>query len=106
MLEKKSVNLKYCAEVRDQSVTAGGLAEVKKVERVGLRKEVFTVQQACEMLDRLPSPWILMKAMILLLISSHLIHSSAEENEIKGKRNVMRRIHKAEGDEIKIKQSR
>lgn len=56
MLKKKSVNLKYCAEVRDQSVTAGGLAEVKKVERVGLRKEVFTVQQACEMLDWLPSP--------------------------------------------------
>lgn len=56
VLKKKSVNLKYCAEVRDQSVTAGGLAEVKKVERVGLRKEVFTVQQACEMLDWLPSP--------------------------------------------------
>ena len=41
--------------------------------------------------------------MILLLISSHLIHSGAEENEIKGKRNVIRRIHDAEGDWAKRK---
>lgn len=51
MLKKKSANLEYCAEVWDQSVNCWRLSGGVESRKSRIKEEVFTVQQACELLD-------------------------------------------------------
>lgn len=65
----------------------------------GIKEEVFTVQQACEMLGLTALSFNPDESNDPLLISFLLIHfRGEEENEIKGRMKVMTRINNPEGD--------